>query len=43
MEQTKLQHEYKQAVALLDRIPPEIREKYARPSPGQEVARIDPR
>lgn len=43
LEQAKLQREYKQAVAVLDRIPPEIREKYARPSPGQEVARIDPR
>lgn len=43
LEHAKLQREYKQAVALLDRIPPVIREKYARPSPGQEVARIDPR
>ncbi len=43
LEHAKLQQEYKKAVALLDRIPPEIREKYARPSPGQEVARIDPR
>ena len=43
LEQAKIQREYRGAKAILDRIPPEIREKYARPSPGQEVARIDPR
>lgn len=43
LEQAKLQREYKHAVAVLDRIPLQIREKYTRPSPGQEVSRIDPR
>ena len=33
LEQTKLRQEYKQAVALLDRIPPEIKQHYASPVP----------
>ena len=33
LEQAKLQREYKQAVALLDRIPPEIKQHYASPVP----------
>ena len=32
LEQAKLQREYKQAVALLDRIPPEIKEQYTKPN-----------
>ena len=43
LEHYKLQREYQQAKAVLDRIPPEIREKYGRPALHQEVARIDPR
>ena len=42
LEHYKLQQEYRQAKAVLDRIPPEIREQYVRPSPRQEVVRIDP-
>lgn len=32
LEHAKLQQEYKQAVAVLDRIPPEIKEQYAKPN-----------
>ena len=32
LEQAKLQRAYKQAVALLDRIPPEIKQHYASPT-----------